>query len=99
MLPLGRTASVETDTIDLQGREWTMGPRPGEVEEHIAGYGVRVLDEGGAVLAEKYGPPSIKGKIDWKHITAPKEQPKHFPLRRRKKKSFRIDPDQDAGWE
>ena len=72
-----------------------MCPRPGEVEEHVAGYGVRVLDEGGTVLGEKYGPPSIKSEIDWKRVTSQKEPRKRFPLRRKKKDRFRVDPDLD----
>ncbi len=71
-IPLGRPVTIETEPVKLIGREWRGGPLPGTVEDKIAGYGVRVLAPDGAVLAEKYDPSSVKYRVDWKQLQAPK---------------------------
>lgn len=64
-LALGQSATVETEPVKLEGREWTGGLNPGTVEDSIAGYGIRVLSTDGAVLVEKYEPSSVKPDVDW----------------------------------
>ncbi|MBN1270564.1 MAG: hypothetical protein JXB04_13320 [Kiritimatiellae bacterium] len=81
-LPLNQLVNLETEAFSLRGREWTSGPNPGTVEEQLIGYGVRLLNEQGAVLAEKYGPPSLKDSVDWEKLRQPiVEEPP--PVRRR----------------
>lgn len=64
-LSAGQAATLETDDVKLEGREWTDGLNPGTVKDEIAGYGIRVRAADGAVLAEKYEPPSVKSRVDW----------------------------------
>ena len=70
-LPLGQSASVDTDTVRLLGREWRGGPVPGTVQDNIAGYGIRVLGSTGNVLAEKYDPASARTRVDWSLLKQP----------------------------
>lgn len=70
-IPFGQSASFETESFMLLGREWRGGPNPGTVEDTIAGYGIRVMAPDGTVVAEKYDPASTKSRIDWKLLQAP----------------------------
>ena len=74
-IPFGQSASFETESFMLLGREWRGGPNPGTVEDSIAGYGVRVMAEDGTVFAEKYDPSAMKSRIDWKLLQAPAIKP------------------------
>lgn len=77
-VPFGQTASFETESFILLGREWRGGPNPGTVEDTIAGYGIRVMAADGAVVAEKYDPVSTKSRIDWKLLQASAVKPGQF---------------------
>ena len=77
-IPFGQSASFETESFMLLGREWRGGPNPGTVEDTIAGYGIRVMAEDGTVVAEKYDPASTKSRIDWKLLQAPAIRPGQF---------------------
>ncbi|MBU1693290.1 MAG: hypothetical protein KKC51_04935 [Verrucomicrobia bacterium] len=83
----GQSATLQTEPVKLVGREWRGGPRPGTVEDDIAGYGIRVLATDGTLLAEKYEPPSVKSRVDWKLLDASqsdkilKQPPRLRPLR------------------
>jgi hypothetical protein len=81
-IPFGQTASFETESFMLLGRERRSGPNPGTVEDTIAGYGIRVMAPDGTIVAEKYDPASTKSRIDWKLLQAPAVKPGQF-LRQR----------------
>ncbi len=71
-LNFGQTLSFETGPVTLLSREWNTMRAGGTVKDDVAGYGIRVVDSGGAVLAEKYEPLSIKSQIDWTLISGKK---------------------------
>jgi len=74
-----RAVSIETDTVELNQRNWQgAGGRTGKVEEKIAGYGLRVTDKNGNLIAENYDPSSLKKEIDWKMVDG---QPNEEALR------------------
>jgi len=81
-IPFGQSASFETESFMLLGREWRGGPNPGTVEDTIAGYGIRVMGSDGTVLSEKYDPASTKSRIDWKLLQAPAIKPGQFMRQR-----------------
>jgi len=91
-LSFGRTETVETGTITLRGREWSGRHRSGKVEDEIAGYGVRVLNQQGDVIATKYHPSSIESKVDWDVLSSKKDNRpgKREPLQRPKKHRRRL---------
>ena len=64
-LNFGQALSFETGPVTLLSREWNTARGGGTVKDNIAGYGIRVVDSAGAVLAEKYEPLSAKSQIDW----------------------------------
>lgn len=60
---------IETETVHLNERNWQgPGGRAGKVEDKIAGYGLRVTDKNGNLIAEDYDPVSLKKEIDWKMV-------------------------------
>ncbi|MCF7837134.1 MAG: hypothetical protein K9N49_00730 [Candidatus Marinimicrobia bacterium] len=72
-LPLGQIVKVETEPVTLLGREF-QGRRTGQVADQIAGYAVRLLDENGVVVAEKYEPKSQQRALEQALVEA--ERPK-----------------------
>ncbi len=64
-LPLGQAATVSTAPFSIMERSWVGRHHAGSVSEEIAGYGLRLLNDAGTVLAEKYKPTSIEKQIDW----------------------------------
>jgi hypothetical protein len=74
-IPFGQTATIETESFLLLGREFRSGPNPGTVEDSIAGYGIRVMAEDGTIVAEEYDPASTKSRIDWKLLQSPAVKP------------------------
>jgi hypothetical protein len=93
-IPFGQTASFETESFMLLGREFRSGPNPGTIEDTIAGYGIRVMAPDGTVVAEKYDPASTKSRIDWKLLQAPAVNPLQF-LRQRQQLPGKMRPPQD----
>lgn len=74
-----RATSIETETIELNERNWQGAHgRSGKVEDKIAGYGLRVWDKNGNLIAEEYEPSSLKKDFDWKKVA---EQPNEEALR------------------
>lgn len=73
---LSKVTAVETDTVQLNQRNWQgAGGRAGKVEDKIVGYGLKVSDAQGNLLAEEYEPSSLKKGVDWKAAAeAPNEQ-------------------------
>ena len=74
-IPFGQSASIETESFMLLGREFRGGPNPGTIEDTIAGYGIRVMSPDGTLVAEKYDPSSVRDRIDWKLLQAPAPRP------------------------
>jgi hypothetical protein len=65
VLPLGRTTSLETAPVTLVEREWSNRRKSGSLADSIAGYGLRILDAEGKVIAERYDPKSMQSEIRW----------------------------------
>jgi hypothetical protein len=83
-LPLGKEVEIETGPIHLEERTRNGGPNAGSVESSIFGYALRVVDSSGAVLLEKYDPPSVKDEIDWKRQEQESAPPQDRPRRARR---------------
>jgi hypothetical protein len=92
-MPFGKEIELKTDTVTLRGRTWTSG-RAGTVEEEVHGYGLRVLNDEGDILAEKYEPDSLEERVEWKTASDEREEdgdrddrrqrpPRRRPWRRR----------------
>lgn len=62
-IDFGKTIQVESDSIQLSGREFDGYFRKGSIEEDIEGFGVRVKGEDGKVLSEKYSSRSIEREL------------------------------------
>lgn len=74
-----RAVSIETETVHLNQRNWRgPGGHSGRIEDKIAGYGLRVTDKDGNLIAEDYDPASLRKEIDWKTVDA---QPNEEALR------------------
>lgn len=82
-LPFARPVTLETDQVRLLGREWRGGPAPGTIEDTILGYGIRLLAPDGVVIAEKYDPPSVESRIDWKKVNKEEMGPVRKEILRR----------------
>lgn len=65
-----KAVSVETDTVHLNQRNWQGPQNSGKIEDKIAGYGLRVNDSNGNLIAEQYEPAALKKQIDWKMVDA-----------------------------
>ena len=72
-LPLGRLVTTESSPVQLDEREWIGRKHAGSVSSELAGYGLRVLNSKGEVVAERYEPTDMQRAISWE---AP---PKHEP--------------------
>ena len=70
-LPLGRAVNVDSAPVQLDEREWTGRHQGGSVSSDLAGYGLRVLNSKGEVLAERYEPTDMQRTISWEK---PKER-------------------------
>lgn len=64
-LPLGRAVTVESAPVQLDEREWSGRHRSGSVSSDLAGYGLRVMNSKGEVLAERYDPADMQRTISW----------------------------------
>lgn len=64
-LPLGRAVALESAPVTLTEREWSRHGGSGTVGSSLAGYGLRILDDKGQIIAERYDPASIEKEIDW----------------------------------
>lgn len=62
-LPIGQEVALKSSTVLLTGREWT-GRRDGDFGEDLAGYGVRITDRNGEVVAERYDPSSVQAVVE-----------------------------------
>jgi len=62
-IPYGMTKKIETGTAMLKGREIDGPFRSSDIEDDIAGYGIRIKDSEGNVLAEKYSKSSVENYI------------------------------------
>lgn len=69
---LGRASTVAAEAVTLQGREYDMRRGSGDVKDDVYGYGVRVLDADGNVLAEKYSRTGAQDTIDWSVTATPR---------------------------
>lgn len=67
-LVMSKMASIETDPIQINQRDWQGGNRAGKIEDKIEGYGVRITDKNGNQIFENYEPSSLKKQIDWKIV-------------------------------
>lgn len=63
-LAFGQTRSVESKTVTLNERQWSGRHGSGDTSESIYGYGVRVVDSSGEVLAEKYSRSDIQAMLE-----------------------------------
>lgn len=72
-LPLGRAVSVESAPVQLDEREWIGRKHAGSVSSELAGYGLRVLNSKGEVVAERYEPTDMQRTISWE--APPKPEP------------------------
>lgn len=91
-IPPAESVTIETDPILLLGREWIDGPNPGTVEDVLAGYGIRVLDPAGAVVAEKYEPATMKTTVDWTLMDPPTTARNRSSLRGTKQPANAVTP-------
>ena len=64
-LPLGRAVSVESAPVQLDEREWVGRKHAGTASSELAGYGLRVLNSKGEVVAERYEPADMQRAISW----------------------------------
>jgi len=62
-IDFGKTIEVESDSVELSGREFNGFFNAGTVEEDIEGFGVRIKSDDGKILAEKYSSKSIEKEL------------------------------------
>lgn len=88
-LPLGREVTLESAPVLLEEREWTgnKNANVGSIASNLAGYGLRVFNTDGEVVAERYEPADLQRTIQWDE---PEERPnKHLNELRRQLKEER----------
>jgi len=59
-LVVNKTAEVQTDTFTLESETWQKKGFSRERDSTVRGVGIRVCDDDGKILAEKYDPPSAE---------------------------------------
>jgi len=60
-----KPAVVETDPVTLQRLQWNRsGVGTGELREQVYGWAIRVTDEKGTILLEKYQPKDLETQYD-----------------------------------
>ena len=66
VLPPGRTAAMDTKPVTLKGWEWTAGAwhGSGAIREDLYGYAIRVRDDRGTLVGEKYVPKDVEKRAD-----------------------------------
>lgn len=64
-LPLGRAVTTESSPVQLDEREWVGRKHAGSASSELAGYGLRVLNSKGEVVAERYEPADMQRAISW----------------------------------
>lgn len=70
-LPLGRAVTTESSPVQLDEREWVGRKHAGSASSELAGYGLRVLNSNGEVVAERYEPADMQRAISWEKPPAP----------------------------
>lgn len=65
VLPLGRSVTVESAPVTLNEREWVKRGGGGSVSSSLAGYGLRLLDDKGGIVAERIEPAALAKEINW----------------------------------
>lgn len=71
VLPLGRSVTMESAPVTLNGREWNRKGGGGSISSSLEGYGLRLLDDKGAIVAERIDPPALAREINWDKAPAP----------------------------
>lgn len=64
-LPLGREVTLDSTPVELEERDWSGPRREGSVSSSLAGYGLRVVNGAGEVLAERYEPAEMQRIVVW----------------------------------
>lgn len=64
-LPLGREVTLDSTPVELEERDWSGPKQAGSVSSSLAGYGLRVLNGAGDVLAERYEPAEMQRIVVW----------------------------------
>lgn len=64
-LPLGREVTLDSTPVELEERGWSGPRREGSVSSSLAGYGLRVVNGAGEVLAERYEPAEMQRIVVW----------------------------------
>lgn len=64
-LPLGREVTLESTPVELEERDWSDAKHAGTVSSSLAGYGLRVLNDAGDVLAARYEPAEMQRIVVW----------------------------------
>lgn len=63
--PLGREVTPDSPPVELEERDWSGPRREGSVSSSLAGYGLRVVNGAGEVLAERYEPAEMQRIVVW----------------------------------
>ena len=70
-LPLGRAITLDSAPVELEERDWTGRRNAGTVSSQLTGYGLRVLNSQGEVIAERYEPADLQRIITWEKPEEP----------------------------
>ena len=73
-LPFGQKVTVDSGLVTLMGREWQTRQK-GSISDSVAGYGIRITNEKGALVGEKYYPTTMKQQIHWDTIADQRDNP------------------------
>lgn len=95
-LTFGQTQSVESDSFELNEREWQHRKGgTGSIKQDVYGVGIRILDSQDEVLAEKYIPASKQKELEEalnrqpRQAVEPPAKAGNFSRRHMGKKGFR----------
>jgi antitoxin component HigA of HigAB toxin-antitoxin module len=64
-LPLGREVTLDSTPVELEERDWSGPKQAGSISSSLAGYGLRVVDAAGDVVAECYEPAEMQRIVVW----------------------------------
>ena len=70
-LTFGQPQSIESESFELTKRSWNRAGGSGNLKQDVYGYGVRIVNRDGDVLAEKYAPSSTQKDLEAAFLKTP----------------------------